>query len=198
MYSYRIYACIKMPLFGDTQLPQNYRSRFQKTRLRYFEDLTLSGKSVFWPFLRRLANILHLLRHISFKRSAFESHGVKHRARDYYCAKSKGHWCMYYGGPGGRATKHCTTSGFLIEQYSDRPIPCSSNGAAVRFCDRSHSAIKRSSTSATALTSIDLFLGSNNGLYLGSNNDLFLRSNSGPFLRPTSQTYYGIYRWYLA
>ena len=103
-----------------------------------------------------------------------------------------------YGGPGGRATKHCTTSGFLIEQYSDGPIPCSSNGAAVRFCDRSHSAIKRSSTSATALTSIDLFLGSNNGLYLGSNNGLFLRSNSGPFLRPTSQTYYGIYRWYLA
>ena len=87
---------------------------------------------------------------------------------------------------------------FLIEQYSDGPIPCSSNGAAVRFCDRSHSAIKRSSTSATALTSIDLFLGSNNGLYLGSNNGLFLRSNSGPFLRPTSQTYYGIYRWYLA
>ena len=78
-----------------------------------------------------------------------------------------------YGGPGGRATKHCTTSGFLIEQYSDGPIPCSSNGAAVRFCDRSHSAIKRSSTSATALTSIDLFLGSNNGLYLGSNNGLF-------------------------
>ena len=103
-----------------------------------------------------------------------------------------------YGGPGGRATKHCTTSGFLIEQYSDGPIPCSNNGAAVRFCDRSHSAIKRSSTSATALTSIDLFLGSNNGLYLGSNNGLFLRSNSGPFLRPTSQTYYGIYRWYLA
>ena len=103
-----------------------------------------------------------------------------------------------YGGPGGRATKHCTTSGFLIEQYSDGPIPCSSNGAAVRFCDRFHSAIKRSSTSATALTSIDLFLGSNNGLYLGSNNGLFLRSNSGPFLRPTSQTYYGIYRWYLA
>ena len=103
-----------------------------------------------------------------------------------------------YGGPGGRATKHCTTSGFLIEQCSDGPIPCSSNGAAVRFCDRSHSAIKRSSTSATALTSIDLFLGSNNGLYLGSNNGLFLRSNSGPFLRPTSQTYYGIYRWYLA
>ena len=66
-----------------------------------------------------------------------------------------------YGGPGGRATKHCTTSGFLIEQYSDGPIPCSNNGAAVRFCDRSHSAIKRSSTSATALTSIDLFLGSN-------------------------------------
>ena len=95
-----------------------------------------------------------------------------------------------YGGPGGRATKHCTTSGFLIEQYSDSPIPCSNNGAAVRFCDRSHSAIKRSSTSATALTSIDLFLGSNNGL--------FLRSNSGPFLRPTSQTYYGIHRWYLA
>ena len=103
-----------------------------------------------------------------------------------------------YGGPGGRATKHCTTSGFLIEQYSDGPIPCSSNGAAIRFCDRSHSAIKRSSTSATALTSIDLFLGSNNGLYLGSNNGLFLRSNSGPFLRPTSQTYYGIQRWYLA
>ena len=109
-------------------------------------------------------------------------------------------WLLYllYGGPGGRATKHCTTSGFLIEQCSDGPIPCSSNGAAVRFCDRSHSAIKRSSTSATALTSIDLFLGSNNGLYLGSNNGLFLRSNSGPFLRPTSQTYYGIYRWYLA
>ena len=105
---------------------------------------------------------------------------------------------ILYGGPGGRATKHCTTSGFLIEQCSDGPIPCSSNGAAVRFCDRSHSAIKRSSTSATALTSIDLFLGSNNGLYLGSNNGLFLRSNSGPFLRPTSQTYYGIYRWYLA
>ena len=104
----------------------------------------------------------------------------------------------FYGGPGGRATKHCTTSGFLIEQYSDGPIPCSSNGAAVRFCDQSHSAVKRSSTSATALTSIDLFLGSNNGLYLGSNNGLFLRSNSGPFLRPTSQTYYGIYRWYLA
>ena len=103
-----------------------------------------------------------------------------------------------YGGPGGRATKHCMTSGFLIEQYSDGPIPCSSNGAAVRFWDRSHSAIKRSSTSATALTSIDLFLGSNNGLYLGSNNGLFLRSNSGPFLRPTSQTYYGINRWYLA
>ena len=110
---------------------------------------------------------------------------------------------LIYGGPGGRATKHCTTSDFLIEQYSDGPIPCS---AAVRFCDRSDSAIKRSSTSATALTSIDLFLGSNNGLYLGSNNGLFLRSNnglflrsnSGPFLRPTSQTYYGMYRWYLA
>ena len=57
---------------------------------------------------------------------------------------------MEYGGPGGRATKHCTTSGFLIEQYSDGPIPCSSNGAVVRFCDRSHSAIKRSFTSATA------------------------------------------------
>ena len=27
-----IYARKKMPLFGDTQLPQNYRSRFQKRR----------------------------------------------------------------------------------------------------------------------------------------------------------------------
>ena len=43
------------------------------------------------------------------------------------------HMHTHYGGPGGRATKHCTTSGFLIEQYSDGPIPCSSNGAAVRF-----------------------------------------------------------------
>ena len=39
-----------MPLFGDTKLPQNHRSRFQKTRKRYFKDLTLPGKSVFWPF----------------------------------------------------------------------------------------------------------------------------------------------------
>ena len=65
------YTSVKMPLFGDAQLPQNYRSRFQKTRKGYFKDLTLLGKSAFGPFLR---NILHLLRHISFKRSAFESH----------------------------------------------------------------------------------------------------------------------------
>ena len=55
----------KMSLFGDTQ------NRFQKQE----KDLNSPGKSAFWTFLRRLANILPLLRHISFKRSAFESHG---------------------------------------------------------------------------------------------------------------------------
>ena len=66
-------------LFGDTQLPQNYRSRFQTRREGFVKDLTLPGKSAFWPFLRRLANILHLLRPISFKRSAFESQGIKQK-----------------------------------------------------------------------------------------------------------------------
>ena len=65
-----------MPLFGDTELPQNYRSRFQKRIQGFFKDLALPGKSAFWPFLRRLANILHLLRHISFKRFAFETQGT--------------------------------------------------------------------------------------------------------------------------
>ena len=42
-----------------------------------------------------LANILHLLRHISFKRSAFECSN-EHRARDCFCAKIEGHWCCFF------------------------------------------------------------------------------------------------------
>ena len=46
-------------------------------------------------FLHRLAN--NLLRHISFKPSAFEFHAWHNanRACDCYRTKSKGHWCMY-------------------------------------------------------------------------------------------------------
>ena len=32
-----------------------------------------------------------------------------------------------YGGPGGRATKHCTTRSFAIEQYSNGPMPRPNN-----------------------------------------------------------------------
>ena len=73
---------------------------------------------------------------------------------------------------------------FLIEQYkrrSDSVFEQRSSGPILRSIPFRDQTI---STSATALTSIDLFLGSNNGLYLGSNNGLFLRSNSGPFDQP--------------
>ena len=44
------YMRVKMPLFGDTQLPQNYHSRFQKTREGYFKDFTLTSKVGFLAF----------------------------------------------------------------------------------------------------------------------------------------------------
>ena len=118
--------------------------------------------------------------------------------RHHYLSKSLHPRPMYleyrssysYGGPGGRATKHCTTRDFVIEQYSNSPIPRSSNVATVRFCDRSLIPFRVQATvhfryRTSTRTSIDLFLGSNNGLFLGS--------TSRTFLRPTCQTYYGIY-----
>ena len=86
----------------------------------------------------------------------------------------------------------CTTRDFVIEQYSNGPIPRSSNVATVRFCDRSLIPFGDQTTGhfryrTSTRTSIDLFLGSNNGLFLGS--------TGRTFLRPTSQTYYGIYMY---
>ena len=61
-----------------------------------------------------------------------------------------------YGGPGGRATKHCTTLDFAIEQYSNGPV---------RFRDRTTTIQFRYRTTVHFC------------------NDLFLQSNSDPFLQ---------------
>ena len=60
-----------------------------------------------------LANILHLLRHISFKRSAFECSN-EHRVRDCFCAKIKGHWCCFLNLLVPCTAANSTLSGWLL------------------------------------------------------------------------------------